>query len=73
MKIRKLIEIHDEYERRRDTLKRLWDRQWTSADDKGLDQEAIEAYKDYKESFEKWLDTEVFGCSKCEAKGCCVE
>ena len=46
----------------------LWDRQWNASGD--LDEAAVEAYKDYKQSYERWLETPIFGCEYCTLKPC---
>lgn len=68
MRIRKLVELYNEIGQRQKTLKNLWDRQWNASGD--LDDAAVEAYKDYKESYEQWLETPMFGCEYCTRKPC---
>lgn len=68
MRIRKLVELYNEIGQRQKTLKNLWDRQWNASGD--LDDAAVEAYKDYKESYEQWLETPMFGCEYCTRRPC---
>ena len=68
MRIRKLVELYNEIGQKQKTLKNLWDRQWNASGD--LDEVAVEAYKDYKESYEQWLETPIFGCEYCTLKPC---
>lgn len=68
MRIRKLVELYNEIGQRQKTLKNLWDRQWNASGD--LDEASVEAYKDYKQSYEKWLETPIFGCEYCTLKPC---
>jgi hypothetical protein len=68
MRIRKLVELYNEIGQRQKTLKNLWDRQWNASGD--LDEVAVEAYKDYKENYEQWLETPMFGCEYCTRRPC---
>ena len=68
MRIRRLVEIHAEIEKKQTTLKNLWERQWDALGD--LNPQAVEAYNDYKRYYEQWLETPVFGCEYCSKRPC---
>lgn len=71
MRIRRLVELRNEIEQKQLTLKNLYERQWNLNGE--LDEQAVEAYKDYKKHYEEWLEEPVFGCEFCSRRPCMEE